>query len=253
MLVTLFPDYPSTERDGKIIKIFEAEKFVPLVDGKHGNDFYWLKKHYQCPHRFYCLSHDGQITACKVEELTTEPQFSIHFNQTQTITDFEWEQIYLYIYNLLYGQPISERTQRCIKRVRSYVVKPELLQGPEPPTLPQFYEFNSEMIEDRDIAVFEITKANSTTPYTTLVREFSVKGYKPLFTNYFACNAFKNDCVAIHFLKKLWEEFMQGPMDLDQMLKEATEACYPGENYVPISEPEVYMKPMKEVIEMLGL
>lgn len=252
MLVTVFPSHPSTELDGKIVQLFEKEQFVPTVDAIHGNDFHWLEYHYKCPHRFYIVTPD-EMKSCIVEELQITPHFVIHFNQTQTITDFEWEQINVYIHNLIYGYPISDRTQRCIKRIRDFIVQPQLLKGPETPELPQFYEFNSQTFEDRDVAVFEITKANSTTPYTTLIREFSVKGYKPLFTNYFACNAFKNDFVAIQFLMKLWEEFMQGPMDLDEMLKQATEACYPGENYVPIVEPEVYMKSMDEVLEMLGM
>lgn len=252
MFVTVFPSHPSTELDAKIIQMFEKEDFVPTVDAIHGHDFHWLEYHYKCPHRFYTVTPDT-INSFVVEELQVIPQFVIHFNQKRTITDFEWEQINVYIHNLVYGHSMTDRTLRCIKKIREYIQQPELLKGPEQPSLPQYYEFNSQLIEDKDIAVFEITKANSTTPYTTLVREFSIKGYKPLFTNYFACNAFKNDFIAIQFLMKLWQEFMQGPMDLDGMLKEATEACYPGENYVPIAEPEVYVKPMKEVIEMLGL
>ena len=253
MKITIFPDNPQTERNANLIKLLEGENFVPLIDAKNGNNLSWLQQNYHCPHRFYCISQDGQIDSVIANELKLPPQMVVYFNVQQTVTDFEWDQINQYLYNLMHGQGISERTKRCIKRMTDLVVTPEVLAAPEPPALPQFYEFNSRMIEDRDIAVFEITKANSTTPYTTLIREFSVKGYKPLFTNYFACNAFKNDFIAIQFLMKLWEEFMQGPMDLDQMLLEATEACYPGENYVPIAEPEVYNKSMNDVIRMLGL
>lgn len=253
MLITVYPSHPSTEIDGKIVKLFEQQEFVPVVDAVHGNDFHWLRFNFRCPHRFYCVSAHGHAQVVTVDQLCISPQFAIYFTEGTPVTDFEWDQINLYIKNLVFGEAISDRTQRCIKRLREQVAKPALLRGPEYPDLPQFYEFNSQMFEDRDVAVFEITKANSTTPYTTLVREFSVKGYKPLFTNYFACNAFKNDFVAIQFLMKLWQEFMQGPMDLDAMLKEATEACYPGENYVPIAEPEVYMKSMDEVLEMLGM
>lgn len=252
MKITIFPDIPETSRNAQIIKILETEGFVPLVDALHGKDLDWLTRNYQSPHRFFNISHDGAIEMKMVTELTEPPQMAIHFNSEQTITDFEWDQIKLYIVNLLYGNGISERTRRCINRLKDYVATPTTLVEPVQPTLPQFYEFNSKMLEDRDIAVFEIIKANTTTPYTTIIREFSVKGYKPLFTNYFACNAFRNDFIAIHFLMKLWEEFMQGPMDLDQMLMEATEACYPGDSYIPIAEPEVYMKPMNQVLELLG-
>ena len=251
MKFTFFPDVPDTHRNSFLIQLIEKEGFVPLVDAKHGNDLQWLQNNFKCPHRFYCIDAHGYMETFVADNLPKPPQWVVYFDIDQVVTDFEWEQIHLYTVNLLHGNGIMERTKRCIQRLKDIVATPDVLYQPEHPNLPQYYEFNSKLLEDQDIAVFEITKANGTTPYTTIVRNFSIKGYKPLFTNYFACNAFKNDFIAIQFLMKLWQEFMNGPMDLDDMLKEATQACYPGEDYIPIAEPEVYTKSLMHVVQQL--
>lgn len=240
--------------DAKFMTLFEEQGFVPLVDGLHRDQFEWLKRYYMdTPHLFCWLDDDRQCHFGTVHRLQHLPSFVVYFTQNSAVSTFEWDQIELYFRYLINGTNISERTLRCVKKLKDRFAQPEVILQSEQPNLPQYYEFKSKLLEEQDIAVFEITKANGTTPYTTIVRNFSVKGYKPLFTNYFACNAFRKDWIAIQFLSKLWDETMQGPMDLDEMLKEATEACYPGENYVPIAEPEVYMKSMDEVLEMLGM
>ncbi len=253
MQITIFSDNHS-KFTGYIIQTLEHHEFVPMIDGIHGNDMYWLQHHFQCPHRFYWVCQESaNVEQFTSQELHKPPHFSIHFNQDQFVTDFEWNQILGYIQCIVKSEEPNSRTKRCINNLKTHVAAPTLLKQPDQPTLPQFYEFNSKMIEDQDIAVFEIKKANCTTPYTTIIRQFSIKGYKPLFTNYFACNAFRKDFIAIQFLMKLWNEFMEGPMDLDDMLKEATESCYPGENYVPIAEPEVYNKSLEHVLELLNV
>lgn len=250
MKIIIFPDSPSSDLDGKLIRLFENQHFVPLVDDKHGNDQDWFRKNFDGPFRLYSFDQQNLITL-DIDDMKQPVKFVIYFNQNEIITEFEWYQIELYLTHIIYEHPITERTKRCIERIRDQQLTLKPFVSPQQPDLPQFYEFKSHFIEEDDIALFEITKANSTTPYTTVVRQFSVKGYKPLFTNYFACNAFRNDFVAITFLQKLWKEYMQGPMDLDQLLKDATEACYPNENYIPIAEPEVYIKSIPEVIQQI--
>lgn len=253
--------FPFTDAEGHVIdcsenvfliKALENEGFVPMVDNVNGNNLHYLQTRFISPHRFYCFAGDHLESKTGVE-LDKKPHLAIHFNQGDIVTDFDWEQIDLYIHNLVFGFAINDRTKRAIKKLVDAIARPKVIKQSEMPELPQYYEFNSKMFEDRDIAIFEIKKANSQTPYTTIVRQFSIKGYKPLFTNYFACNSFRNDNIALQFLMKLWEKFMTGPMDLEGMLKEATQACYPGEDYIPIAEPEVYTKSMQQVLEMLNI
>ena len=44
---------------------------------------------------------------------------------------------------------------------------------------------------------------------------------------------------------------MDGEFDLDHLLKNATEACYPAENTLPAPEPEVYRKNIYDTINVL--
>jgi|JI7StandDraft_1071085.scaffolds.fasta_scaffold186244_2 hypothetical protein len=236
-----------------LIKTLENEGFVPMIDSVNGNNLQYLKTRYTTPHRFYIFGQDQSLLSKIGEELNEKPHLVIYFTQGDVVTDFDWDQIDLYIHNLVFGHPITDRTKRAIKKLVDEIARPKLVQQSAMPELPQYYECNSLTIEDRDIIIFEIKKANTLIPYTTVIRQFSIKGYKPLFTNYFACNAFKNDNIAIQFLMKLWEKLMTGPMDLDEMLKRATEDCYPGENYIPIAEPEVYNKSLQQVLEMLNV
>lgn len=253
MKIILFTEKESSELEKSLLDQFQNEKLLVLVDAKHKNDRDWLMTQFSCPHRFYCFDVNQNLYNVTRDELYEPPCFVIYFNQDQVVTTFDWEQIDHYMMYLIYGNLLSNRTKRHIRRIKDVYSTLEPLVKAEQPNLPQFYEFNSMVIEDRDIALFEITKANNVTPYTTIVRNFSSRGYKPLFTNYFCCNAFRNDFIAIAFLEKLWKHLMQGEMDLDEMLKEATQSCYPGDGYIPIAEPEVYQRSMQQVLEMLQM
>jgi hypothetical protein len=44
---------------------------------------------------------------------------------------------------------------------------------------------------------------------------------------------------------------MDGDFDLDAMLKEDTEACYPSDTHAPRGEPEVYRKTIDETLAVL--
>lgn len=223
-----------------------------MLDAVHGNDKQWLQHKLQCPHRLFWFDMEKQqFVSETIDTLDTTPSFVIYFNHDRLVTAFEWEQIQKFINALFLDQPMTGRTERCIQRLKTHQAAVNAQVEPEDTTqgLPQYYQFRSHLHEESDIAFFEIIKANSLTPYTTIVHDFSNVGYKPLFTNYFTVNVFKNDCIAIQFLMKLWERFMEGPMDLDQLLKEATEACYPGENFIPNAEPRVYARTIEQVME----
>lgn len=236
-----------------LITLFEAHCFVPQVDAVHVNDKYWLNEKFRnCPHRMFYHDDNFHWTICTVKDLNDSPAMAVYFKQGAILTDFDWSQIEEYCIKIVEGEFISSRMERGIQKIKEKVVTSPPVNEVAAPELPQYYQFRSKLIEDRDVALFEITKANSNTPYTTIVRQFSINGYKPVFTNYFAVASFSHDILAAAFLKKLWEHFeMPGEFDLDTMLKNATEACRPGENYVPIAEPEVYTRSIEEVLEKL--
>lgn len=48
-----------------------------------------------------------------------------------------------------------------------------------------YYDFKEYVIKDRDVAFFQITKPFTDLPYTLVVRDFSSKGYLPLFSGFY--------------------------------------------------------------------
>jgi len=240
------------ENSSRLVTGFRDFGIEPMIDAVHGSDKNWLLAKLQCPHRLFWLDLEkNQIVAECIDTLEQNPSFVIYFNHDQMVTQFEWDQIIKFVNCIFLNQPITGRTERCIQRLKTQMVTqtpqqtpPDLTQG-----LPQYYQFRSVIHEPSDTGFFEIIKANSDIPYTTIISQFTQKGYKPLFTNYFTVNVFKNDCIAIHFLSKLWERFMEGPFDLDTLLKEATEQCYPAENFIPNAEPRVYARTIEQVME----
>lgn len=237
-----------------LIKGFRKFGFEPMIDGIHGKDKNWLQQKLQCPHRLFYKDYlQTQFLSDTVDKLQIDPSFVVYFNDDQLITNFEWEQITKFVNSIMLQQPMSDRTERCIQRLLKQMttknLQSDIASEDSTKGLPQYYQFRSMVHEESDKAFFEIIKSNSTTPYTTIINDYSKVGYKPLFTNYISIDSFKNDCIAVHFLGKLWERFMDGPFDLDGLLKEATEQCYPSENFIPNAEPKVYARTIEQVME----
>lgn len=73
----------------------------------------------------------------------------------------------------------------------------------------------------------------------------------PFFTALFVSNSWGLCQGDIDFLKNYWDAEMDGDFDLERMLKEDTEACYPSATHSPRGEPEVYRKSILETLATL--
>lgn len=99
-----------------------------------------------------------------------------------------------------------------------------------------------------DCMFYQVVKPFVDRPYVTVVRDFEKNGHKRFFTNLFVCNSWGIASKDIQFLHKAWEWFnMEGVMDLDVLMKEATEACNGLE-----TEPEVWRSDMKSVLKIFN-
>jgi hypothetical protein len=110
------------------------------------------------------------------------------------------------------------------------------------------YELETKLIND--CMFYQVTKPHVDRPYVTVVRDFSVKGHKRFFTNLFVCSSWGVASKDIQFLKEAWEWLeMKGDMDLDALMKEATEACkYPALE----TEPEVWRTSLDNVLDIFN-
>lgn len=111
-------------------------------------------------------------------------------------------------------------------------------------------EYELETVLVNDCMFYQVTKPHVDRPYVTVVRDFSAKGHKRFFTNLFVCSSWGVASKDIQFLKQVWEWLeMEGEMDLDSLMKEATEACkYPGLE----TEPEVWRTDLDKVLEIFN-
>jgi hypothetical protein len=114
------------------------------------------------------------------------------------------------------------------------------------------YQFYSHICKERNVGFFEIIKPFTDLPYTVVVRNYSERGYLPLFTDLFICQSWGVCGNDILFLGNLWKYLkMDGVFDMDLLLKNAVEKCFPREGFCPEPEPVVYRRYIYQVLETL--
>jgi hypothetical protein len=100
--------------------------------------------------------------------------------------------------------------------------------------------------------LYEIWKPNTDLPYTSVVRKYSERGHKAFFPTLYICNSWGVSRHDLPFLSFIWKQLgMKDEFDMDQMLKEATEKCYPSSNGEVEAEPEVYRRSIEDVLLIL--
>ncbi len=111
-------------------------------------------------------------------------------------------------------------------------------------------EYELETVLVNDCMFYQVIKPHVDRPYVTVVRDFTAKGHRRFFTNLFVCSSWGVCSKDILFLKKVWEHFeMEGEMDLDALMKEATEACKAP---AMESEPQVWRTKLENVLEIFN-
>ena len=100
--------------------------------------------------------------------------------------------------------------------------------------------------------LYEIRKPNTDLPYTTVIRNYSERGHRDFFPSLYVCNSWGVSRDDLPFLSYIWTQLeMEGEFDMDLMLKEATEKCYPSSGAIPDAEPEVYRRNIQDVLNTL--
>jgi hypothetical protein len=251
--IYVFVDNPSTTKQKDIIEKISND-LVPLVDAKNKNNTKFLKEYFQHHSCFFYVSEF--ISRCTPEELEFSPDIAITLDHKAT--EKEWICIERYLESCIlcdtgiHTDPtIAEKGKKLLQ---THISPAPLLLPPQlqTPSLPTEYNLRTKELPDRDCMLVEIEKPFCDLPYTILIRNFKTKGFKPVFTDLFICQSWgvaRNDYT---FLSHLWKHWFQDePYDLDKMLHEATQRCFPNDNQQPEPEPEVFRRPIENVLQTL--
>lgn len=250
----VFVSRPNTLDETKIVKTFTDLGYATFVDGIHKNDYEWYQQNVKVGRLFI---YDGdEVYMFEKEKLNVEmdftPDFVVLFNDDNEITEEQWMAIHQYIQQHLTDEMIDMTNTM---KVHELLGKPTFEKA-ELPSIDmvepdKYYKFRYQPLEN-DIMLYEVVKPFTDLPYTSVTRNYSKKGHIPFFTDLFICQSWgvaRND---ISFLKEMWSYLkMDGVFNLEELMKVATEKCYPSDDNIPEPEPEVYRRSIEDVIKIL--
>lgn len=251
----VFVEDPKNEVIGKIVKTFTELQYTVLVDSKHVNDYHWLFENTLVARLF--IFHDNELHMYDRDSLDKnmkwKPDFAIIFNEDCEVDMVTWEAIRLYCQQHLTDESIDMTNTM---KVHDFIKKPYTVKAslPEPEKVeyPDYYQFRSQYLEHYDIMLYEVVKPFTDLPYTSVTRNYNVKGHLPFFTDLFICQSWGVARDDIAFLINMWKELkMDGTFNLEVLMKEATEKCMPQDDRLPEPEPEVYRRCLEDTIQIL--
>lgn len=253
--ITIFVDTPQTPKQANLV--VRLHTLPTFVDAKNGSNEDFLKSNYKDHARFFYLSEF--LSRCTTEELDFRPDFVVTLDEHATEKD--WICVERFLEKLIFDEVQNEKDDiHDDILLRGYEVL-NILTTPAPLAVPpvpppaaekEYYDMHSFHVQDRDTMLVQIDKPYCDLPYTVVIKEFSRKGYKTVFTDLFICNSWGVARKDFEFLKELWTYlYKEEPYDLDKMLHEATQRCFPEDGQIPEPEPIVYRKPIQQVLETL--
>jgi hypothetical protein len=263
----VFVEKVSTPSQDKIVSTLVELGYVPLVDSVHGLHHGWyLSNIAPCPHKLYTVDLLGKrLIEYEVADLPTNmtsyPDMVIYFNQGDQVTDVDWYHIRHWLrFHLLEEEVdaalVEKGSALILKPVKQIVALPseEKKEEKDEDEENKCYTFTSQYLEEDDIMLYQICKPFTDLPYTSVLRDYSKKGPTRFFSSLFVCPSWGVSRFDVPFLEYIWKHRlnMDGVFDMDQLLREATEACYPRDDgVVPETEPEVYRRALSDVVVTL--
>lgn len=251
----VFVDRPNTLDQSKIVKTFHDLGYATYVDGIHKNDYDWFSKNVVVGRLFI---YDGDIVYMFQKEklepsMSFTPDFVVVFNNDAEVDEEQWNSIHMYIQQHLTDDVIDMTNTMKVHQLLGKPTSQKVeLEDVPPVHHSDHYQFDSKYLEDEDIMLYQVIKPFTDLPYTSITRNYSLKGHVPFFTDLFICQSWGVARGDIAFLKHMWTQLkMDGEFDLEKLMKTATEKCYPSDSNLPEPEPEVYRRNMDDVIKIL--
>lgn len=251
--IIVFVDKPVNNKQSNIIKTLNENQFPVLVDAVNGSSEKYLKENFLEGSRFFFVS--DFISFCKSDEFDiVKPDFVVSFNNDDEISEKDWVCISRYFETLFFSTPhphtITERGKELLAvfTVNTPILLPPAEQKPE---FNEHYDVRKLVIPEKDTCLIQVEKPFCELPYTVVIRNFQQKGVLSFFTDLFICDSWGVSRKDYEFLQQVWNHWeMEGDLDLDRRLHEATQRCFPREGEQPEKEPEVYRRSIEEVLQL---
>lgn len=263
-LVVFVHDEEISPNQTILIKKLNDMGYSPMVDAMHAGSYDWFVTNVKtCPHKLFTIDEED-IFFFEVDQLKPEmnflPDFLVYFNEGDELSVPDWVCIKHWIRfhlfeNMMETDFVLTGDKLMLKPHKEVVVAmdppPEMKRVAEGDSC---YSYRAELVEEDDIMIYEIRKPYTDLPYSSVIRNFSTSKPQRFFTSLYVCPSWGVSRYDLVFLKQLWvhefklktEEF-----NMDEMLKEATEACYPRPGIIPEPEPEVYRRALEDVKQIL--
>ena len=262
--ITVFLSNPSTKQEDDIVKRFLQLNFAPLVDAHHKKSKQWFINNVK-PVSHKLFSFDQQnVYFYEVDDLNDTMDFTpnvmINWNEEDVIEEQQWREIrewLLYKFYTCYdSMDVNDNILQVVFKADQLMKRPELQISKLPEEnideKNEGYCFETFYIEDKNTMLYEVKKPYTDLPYTSVIRNFSERGHRAFFPSLYICKSWGVSRYDLPFLSFIWKQLgLEENFDMDSMLKETTEKCYPSENGIPEPEPEVYRRCISDVLTTL--
>lgn len=256
--ITIFVSTPPTSEENDIVKRFNELGFAPLVDGNHKKSHDWFINNVNpVPHKLFTFDRQN-IYFYDVQDLHADmhftPQLMIHWNHDSIISEEEWRWIREWlVYNFYTCYDMVDYMTEGIKKAEALMVKPftekRELKAEVVSKYADCYSFKTHLVAEKDTMLYEICKPNTDLPYTSVIRKYSQRGHRAFFPTLYICQSWGVSRHDLPFLSYVWKQLLlEGDFNMDEMLREATEKCYPTKTGIPEPEPEVYRRNIADVL-----
>lgn len=260
--ITVFVSHPITTIENNIVKKFVDLGFAPLVDATHKNLYTWfLNNVKESNHKLFTFENQN-IYFYDFNDLHPEmdftPNLMIHWSEAdRKLDEEEWRSIrewlmYKFFTCYDYIDYLTKEITAADELMKRPFTDKRELNEEKVNQHQDYYAFKTFYIEDKDTMLYEIFKPHTDLPYTSVIRNFSTRGHKAFFPTLYICNSWGVSRHDLPFLSFMWKQLdLKDEFDMDRMLKEATEKCYPSSNGEVQSEPEVYRRTIEDVLLIL--
>jgi len=211
----------------QLVKYLTCIGIPILVDDRTGEEKNnWLRKNAQFGHVFtggYFTKWDDEIEFVDA-----------YVQENETIVDFQ---------KLARMIAVRENDPDVIEpfKVESQVLSLE----DEEIVVVKKYDFRTWYDESHDTMFYEVTKAYTDLPFTSVVYNHSNKGHRKFFASLFTQTSWGICPEDMDFLHQVWLHLeMPGEYDIEEIVKAQIKLCEAGE-----IEPQVYRRSIEEVQE----
>lgn len=241
--ITVYPSEETKEFLADWIRKFEHRKYTVLVDFKHGCDADYFNNHVAGKSYLYTFDKDfKKIAKVDIEDIPVD--LMICFNEDENPPE-NCEDIILAAIN---GDETAWPNFEALLAKPVWIKSHPIVEETKAQPLPEEYRYREFHHEGSDCLIVEIIKPYTDKPYTTLIKEYSKKGGRDVFCNFYACPSWGVSDSDTIFLQKVWEsKLMVGVFDCNVEVAEKIRKVESGIE----EEPKVWRNTLDKVLEII--